>query len=107
VIETAQLHVAFGVPAPLVSGMTLGRRLPVRVSGASAGALAGVVSKVMPEADPQLRSFTVEVTIANDDGALPRMIAAISVDDALAETLRAMPLQSVVRGSGGQLCGGS
>lgn len=99
VIETAQLHVAFGVPASLVSGMTLGRRLPVRVSGASAGALAGVVSKVMPEADPQLRSFTVEVTIANEDGALrPGMVASISVDDALSETLRSVPLQSVVRG---------
>ncbi len=99
VIETAQLHASFGVPAPLVASMTLGRRLPVRVSAAPAGALVGVVSKVMPEADPQLRSFTVEVTIANEDGALrPGMVASISVDDALTQTLRAVPLQAVVRG---------
>ncbi|MBI5497840.1 MAG: efflux RND transporter periplasmic adaptor subunit [Deltaproteobacteria bacterium] len=99
VINTSRLCVVFGVPGHQLMAMKLGRRLPVHIEGLPGDALVGTVSKVQPVADPLLRSFSVEVTIANPDNRLrPGMVASITTrGDEPAALL--IPLESVVRGT--------
>jgi RND family efflux transporter MFP subunit len=98
VIDVSRLRVLFGVPGHQLAQMKLGRKLPVHVEGLMGEAAVGTISKVLPMADPLLRSFSVEVTIANPDNTLrPGMVASIAaVGDDAAPTL-IVPLEAITR----------
>lgn len=99
VIETARLRVVFGVPAHQVAAMKIGRKIPVRVEGLATAPLVGTVSKVMPMADPQLRSFSVELLINNPDNTLrPGMVASAGFDGDDVDPVMLIPLEAIVRG---------
>lgn len=99
VIDVTRLRVMFAVPAHRVAEMKLGRKLPVHVEGLLGDALIGTISKVQPVADPVMRSFSVEISIANQDGALrPGMVASIAAgDEAGTSATLLIPLEAVVR----------
>ena len=98
VIDVSRLRVVFGVPAHRVGEMTLGRKLPIYIEGVTGDALAGTITKVQPVADPVMRSFSVEVSIANGDGALrPGMVACIAANPEDGASALLIPLEAVVR----------
>lgn len=99
IIETARLRVVIGVPSHQVGSMTIGRKIPVRVEGHPA-TLVGSVSKVLPMADPLLRSFSVELTIPNPDDSLrPGMVASAGIADERGPVIL-VPLAAIIRDRG-------
>lgn len=83
VIDTSQMRAVFGVPDLHIGAVHLGDRVPVYLDALPGKVLAGSVSKVHPMADPQVRSFAVEVTVANPDGELRAgMVATAAISKA-------------------------
>ncbi|MCC7070887.1 MAG: efflux RND transporter periplasmic adaptor subunit [Deltaproteobacteria bacterium] len=98
VIDVSRLRVVFGVPAHRVGEMTIGRKLPIYVEGVTGDPLAGTITKVQPVADPVMRSFSVEVSIHNGEGALrPGMVASIAMSQEGGASALLIPLEAVVR----------
>jgi RND family efflux transporter MFP subunit len=103
VMDVRTVHVLFGVPDLMLHGSTgdlhveLDQRLPVTVQAFEGERFEGVVTKIAPSADPETRTFLVEVTLDNQAGRLkPGMIATIRVG-AERESLL-LPLTAVQRG---------
>ncbi len=102
VIDDARMRVVFGVPGTQVASMKLGRKVPVRVDGLGGEAVVGTIAKVLPVADPQLRSFSVEVVIPNDGGLLRSgMVASVAVGAEAGAPVSLVPLEAIVRPPGG------
>lgn len=98
VIDTSQMRVVFGVPDLHIGAVHLGDRVPVYLDALPGKVLAGSVSKVHPMADPQIRSFAVEVTVANPDGELRAgMVATAAISKAELQGALLVPLAAVVR----------
>lgn len=103
VIDVSEMRVVFGVPDSRVNALKLGQQVSVRLEALPGEPLAGTVTKVAPVADPQLRSFGVEVAVPNPGGALrPGMVASVALDAAAAPPAFLVPLASVVRGPEGK-----
>jgi RND family efflux transporter MFP subunit len=101
-IDTSTMRAVFGVPDLRIQALHLGDRVPVQVEALSGRILAGTISKIHPVADPVLRSFAVEVTIANSDGDLRSGLVASAAFDAGARTDAMLaPLAAIVRPPGG------
>lgn len=101
VIDTFRLRVLFGVSGPQVGAMTIGRKLPVRIEGLPGEALVGTISKVLPVADPQLRSFSVEVVIPNSENLLRAgMVGSVAVGGEPGAAVSLVPLEAIVRAPG-------
>lgn len=97
--------VVIGVPDTMLARFRTGARQRVVSEALPDRALTGRVTKVSPTADPRSRMFEVELTLANDDGALkPGMVATVHVGGdggpAPAEVLT-LPLSALVRAPGG------
>lgn len=101
-IDTSTMRAVFGVPDLRIQALHLGDRVPVQVEALPGRILAGTISKIHPVADPVLRSFAVDVTIANPDDELRSgMVASAAFDaGALADAMLA-PLAAIVRPPGG------
>lgn len=101
-IDTSTMRAVFGVPDLRIQALRLGDRVPVQVEALPGQVLAGTISKIHPVADPVLRSFAVDVTIANPDDELRSgMVASAAFDaGALAEAML-VPLAAIVRPPGG------
>lgn len=98
VIDTSEVRVVFAVPDTRVDALAKGMRLPVRVEAVPGRAFAGTVVKVVPVADPALRSFTIELAVGNQDGALRAgMVASVGVEGEAASPMPTVPLGAVVR----------
>lgn len=98
VIDASQMRVVFGVPDLHIGAVHLGDRVPVYLDALPGKVLAGSVSKVHPVADPQVRSFAVEVTVANPDGELRAgMVATAAISKAELQGALLVPLAAVVR----------
>lgn len=98
VIDASQMRVVFGVPDLHIGAVHLGDRVPVYLDALPGKVLAGSVSKVHPVADPQVRSFAVEVTVANPDGELRAgMVATAAISKAELQAALLVPLAAVVR----------
>lgn len=97
-IDTATMKVVFGVPDLRISSVRLGDRVPVHLDALPGRVLAGEVTKVHPVADPQVRSFAVEVTLSNTDGELRAgMVATAALASDEVQGALLVPLSSVVR----------
>lgn len=110
VIDPGQMRAVFGVPDVHIGTLRLGDRVAIHLDALPGKVLAGQISKIHPTADPQLRSFAVEVSVANPDGDLragmvaTAAIARIDRGAAPAEPQGALlvPLAAVVRPPRGQ-----
>ena len=102
IIDDRAVRVTFAVPDTRVATLQLGDQLPVRVEAMADRVLHGVVTKIDPIADPGLRTFAAEVTVANEDRALRAgMVASVELRGNAAATVLRVPLASVLRSPDG------
>jgi RND family efflux transporter MFP subunit len=93
------VKVGFGVPDFVVEHLTLGRPQAVTVEGLPGETLQGRITRINPSADPQSRTFDVEVSVPNPKDRLKvGGIASLALGqtEPVHEAL-AVPLTSVVR----------
>lgn len=105
VIDPSEMKLVFAVPDGRVGALKLGELVPVHTDALPGTPFIGKISTIHPVADPALRTFTVELSIANGDGKLRAgMVASAAIpgtDKPQAKTL--VPLASVVRAPNGVL----
>ena len=102
--QVAPVKAVIGVPDLHVGRVTLGKTLHVSTEGVPGRTFDGIVTAVSPAADNESRLFTIEIAIANQDGALrPGMIGTVEIPVA-AEAAGApqfaslaIPLAAVIR----------
>lgn len=80
------LRLVANVPESLVNQVHIGQRLPVSVDAADEQ-LIGRVSEIVPNIDPQTRSFVVKVTIPASLSILPGMFGRLWIDTGSREVL--------------------
>jgi RND family efflux transporter MFP subunit len=110
VIDPGQMRAVFGVPDLHVGALRLGDRVAIHLDALPGKVLAGQISKIHPTADPQLRSFAVEVSVANADGDLRAGMVATAAIAGAGQGAAAVgpqgallvPLAAVVRPPRGQ-----
>jgi RND family efflux transporter MFP subunit len=102
--QVAPVKAVIGVPDLHVGRVALGRTLHVSSEGAPGRTFDGIVTAVSPAADNQSRLFTIEIALANQDGALrPGMIGTVEVPvtaqaaETASITSVAIPLAAVIR----------
>ena len=93
VLDLSRVVIAFGVPDTLVARLSLGQEVDVTCDALPAERFRGV-DKIASTADPQTRSFEVEIRIDEPRGLRPGMIATVSLR--CAQQVCLLPLSSVV-----------
>ena len=99
------LKAVFGVPDAVVRHLRPGMSLGATADAVVDRTFTGRVTTIAPAADRDTYLFSVDVTIANADGALrPGMIATIQLDDRNLDPAKtatpAVPLTAIVKDSG-------
>jgi multidrug efflux system membrane fusion protein len=96
--DTHLVKAVFGVPDNALSRIRRGQKQPVTLD-ALQRAVPGVITSISPQADPQSRVFSIEVTVENAREQIrPGMIASITLGDARDLRPRlVVPLSAVVR----------
>jgi len=96
--DTHLVKAAFAVPDFTLSGIRRGQKQPV-ILDALQRAATGVVTTISPQADPESRVFTVEVTLDNArEDIRPGMIGSLTLARARDSRPRlVVPLAAVVR----------
>jgi RND family efflux transporter MFP subunit len=101
------LKAVFGVPDAVVHQLKPGMALTASADAVVDRTFTGRVTTIAPAADRDTHLFSVEVTIANRDGALkPGMIATIRLENRNvnlpATTAPAVPLTAIVKDGAGE-----
>jgi RND family efflux transporter MFP subunit len=98
IVDTHLVKAAFTVPDFKVSGIRKGQKQAVLLEPLQCSAI-GVVTSISPQADPQSRVFTVEVTLDNPhEDIRPGMIGSLILGQARDSRPRlVVPLAAVVR----------
>jgi RND family efflux transporter MFP subunit len=101
IAEVRRVKVVFGVPDTLVRRIAAGTKLSLTAEAMGRGQYEGTVTTVSPQADPQSRLFSIELTVANPQNELrPGMVAAVTVPGDGSQTREAplvVPLASIVK----------
>jgi multidrug efflux system membrane fusion protein len=99
VADTSRVKVVFGVPDVMVGRLRALEHLPVALEALPDRGFEGRVTRVAPVADVKTRSFDVEVTLPNRDGALKAgMVASLQMPgDQPHQQPLAVPLTAIVR----------
>jgi multidrug efflux system membrane fusion protein len=91
VADTSSVKAVFGVPDVAVPEMKLGSALSIETETMPNTEIRGQITSIFPAADPQSRTFNVEVTIPNSSYRLrPGMIVSLKVGST--ETASAQPV---------------
>ena len=99
VLDLATVSIAFSVPDALVGRLETGRTVEVTTDALPDARYAGVIHKIGSTADPQTRTYAVEVRVDRPGGLKPGMVASVHFRrEARAHLL---PLTSVVPGPDG------
>jgi len=100
VADARKVKVVFASPDVLVNSVHPGSPVSIAVE-AVGGSFHGAVTRVDPSADSRSRTFEIEATIPNADGALrPGMIASVALPGDLVRgesTASTLPLSALVR----------
>jgi RND family efflux transporter MFP subunit len=98
VLDTHLVKATFGVPDTTLSVIRLGQKQPVTLD-ALQRAVPGVITSISPQADPQTRVFSIEVTMENArENIRPGMIGSVTFGGVRESRPRiAVPLSAVVR----------
>ena len=107
VMDVATVHVEFGVPDTLLGAaaggedathLALDQELRVYLDAFEGRTFAGRVTKIAPAADPNTRTFAVQVTLENPERLVkPGMIATVSVVEERTAVL--LPMTAIQRGA--------
>src|SRR5580693_744743 len=80
IVDTHLVKAVFAVPDTTLSTIRLGQKQPVMLD-ALQHAVTGVITSIAPQADPQSRVFSIEVTVENvREDVRPGMIGSIRLD---------------------------
>jgi RND family efflux transporter MFP subunit len=96
--ETRLVKAVFGVPDLVVGSLKLGERQVIRTAAAT-GQFEGRITAIAPAADPQTRTFSIEVTVPNTANVLrPGMVATLMLSGSREDdVVPVLPLSAVVR----------
>jgi len=96
--ETRLVKAVFGVPDLVVGSLKLGASQAITTAAAT-GQFSGRITAIAPAADPQTRTFSIEVTVSNTDNVLrPGMVATLLLSRSREdEPIPVLPLSAVVR----------
>jgi RND family efflux transporter MFP subunit len=96
--ETRLVKAVFGVPDLVVGSLKLGASQAI-TTAAAPGQFNGRITAIAPAADPQTRTFSIEVTVSNTDNVLrPGMVATLLLSGSREdEPIPVLPLSAVVR----------
>ena len=100
IVDTHLVKAVFAVPDTTLSSVRLGQKQPVMLD-ALQRTVTGVITSISPQADPQSRVFSIEVTIDNSrEDVRPGMIGSLiwGASRDLSPRL-VVPLNAVVRSS--------
>src|SRR5262249_62140475 len=94
--DTHLVKAVFAVPDSALSIIRLGQKQPVMLD-ALQRAVTGVITSISPQADPQSRVFSIEVTLENSrEDIRPGMIGSLTVGGSRDSRLRlVLPLRPV------------
>jgi multidrug efflux system membrane fusion protein len=97
--EVGTVKVVFGVPDVVVANLTLGRAQAITAQALPGATLQGRITRIAPSADPQSRTFEVEVSVPNPQDRLKvGGIASLALGQTEpAQEALAVPLTAVVR----------
>ncbi len=97
--EVGTVKVVFGVPDVVVAHLALGRAQAITVEALPGETLQGRITRIAPSADPQSRTFDVEVSVPNPQDRLKvGGIASLALGQTEpAHEALAVPLTAVVR----------
>ncbi|HUW63985.1 MAG TPA: efflux RND transporter periplasmic adaptor subunit [Spirochaetia bacterium] len=96
-VQLDPIYASVNVSGDQVNGLAVGQKAQVAVTGASDQVLTGTISHVAVAADPNTKTYLVEVTLPNPDGALkPGMFTAVTFSENSAGYLL-VPNQAVVQ----------
>ena len=97
--EVGTVKVVFGVPDVVMAHLALGRPQAITVEALPGPPLEGRITRIAPAADPQSRTFDVEVSVPNSGDRLKvGEIASLALGEtAPAQAGMAVPLTAVVR----------
>jgi RND family efflux transporter MFP subunit len=98
IVDTHLVKAVFAVPDTTLSSVRLGQKQPVMLD-ALQRTVTGVITSISPQADPQSRVFSIEVTIDNSrEDVRPGMIGSITWGASRDSSPRlVVPLNAVVR----------
>jgi multidrug efflux pump subunit AcrA (membrane-fusion protein) len=101
IVDTHLVKAVFAVPDTTLSSVRLGQKQPVMLD-ALQRTVTGVITSISPQADPQSRVFSIEVTIDNSREDLrPGMIGSITWGASHDSSPKlVVPLNAVVRSPG-------
>ncbi|HVA48848.1 MAG TPA: efflux RND transporter periplasmic adaptor subunit [Pirellulales bacterium] len=80
ILDLSSVVIAFGVPDALVGRLALGQAIDVSCEALPGQQFHGVVHKIGAAAEPQSRTYTVEVRIDDPRGLRPGMIASVLLE---------------------------
>ncbi len=96
-VQLDPVYAVVNVSGNQVNGLKVGQKAQVAVTGATDRVLTGTISHVAPAANPNTKTYLVEVTLPNPDGSLkPGMFAGVTFNEDTAGYLL-VPNQAVVR----------
>lgn len=103
VVDAAEVKVKAGVPERYATDIQQGAAVDIRFNAYGIEPRTGTVSFVGHTIDPQTRTFPVEVSLDNADGALkPEMVARLVLTRAVVEGALVVPQNALVRHESGQ-----
>ncbi len=103
VVDAAEVKVKAGVPERYATDIQQGAAVDIRFNAYGIEPRTGTVSFVGRTIDPQTRTFPVEVSLDNADGALkPEMVARLVLTRAVVEGALVVPQNALVRHENGQ-----
>jgi RND family efflux transporter MFP subunit len=95
--DTSKMKVEASVAESSLAGLAVGRPVEVIVDSLGGDARPGVLSEILPAADPRSRTFTVRVVLENPDGAMRSgMFARLVIEKGTRNAL-AVPGTALVR----------
>jgi len=103
VVDTQTLKIAAGVPERYAGDIRIGTAVSLHFKSYSAANREGTISFVGNVIDPQNRSFRIEITLDNSDGALkPAMVADVFVTRSVLTEQIVIPQTAVLRDENGR-----
>ncbi len=103
VVDAAEVKVKAGVPERYATDIQQGAAVDIRFNAYGIEPRTGTVSFVGRTIDPKTRTFPVEVSLDNADGALkPEMVARLVLTRAVVEGALVVPQNALVRHENGQ-----
>ncbi|QJW95712.1 efflux RND transporter periplasmic adaptor subunit [Frigoriglobus tundricola] len=95
VLDLSSVRIAFGVSDAVVGRLAIGGAVTVTTDAFPDDRFRGVITKLAPTADPQTRTYLVEVRIAEPRGLRPGMVATALLGED--KTASLLPLVAVTR----------